>query len=246
MEEELNMRVFPVIEDPDSEYAKLVENHFAHNIPQENLLVPPGMGELVERSEIIDLRHKIVELAMSYGFRDLDTKLSKNKNIFDRDFSILIFNEMNITASVAATIQSFLFINLKVIPDIIYWRWGDVKERFINIRRNYSGTQWWRYFLFAGNQEDEKFYKKLNETDISELFERPNTRGYKDNVKNILFWFKELEKTNVGINTRDLFRTTIKKFNTELAYRNYFALGYDERESVFSECYNEAVRELSS
>ena len=118
MEEELNMRVFPVIEDSDFEYAKLVENHFAFEIPQENQLVPPGMGEMVDRSELMELRHKIVELAVKYGFRDIDTKLTKNKNDFDREFSILIYNEMNITASVAATIQSFLFINLKVIPDI--------------------------------------------------------------------------------------------------------------------------------
>lgn len=245
MEEEVNMRVFPVVEDPDSEYIKLIENHFAFDIPQENQLIPPGMGELVERAELLNLRHKIVELATKYGFRNIDTKLTKTKNDFDREFSILIFNEMNISASVAATIQSFFFINLKVMPDIIYWRWGDIKERFINLRRNYSGTQWWRYFLFAGNQEYEKFYKKLNETDISELFERPSTRGFEDYAKNILLWFKELEKTNVDINTRDLFRSTIKKFNSELAYRNYFALGYDIRKNLFSECYLESIKDLS-
>lgn len=238
------MRVFPVIEDPDSEYEKLVENNFAFNIPQENQLVPPGMGELVNRNEIIELRHKVVELALKYGFGNLNTKITSSKNDFDREFSILIFTEMNITASVAATIQSFLFINLKVIPDIIYWRWGNIKERFINLRRNYSGTQWWRYYLFAGNQEEENFYKKLNETDISEIFERPNTRGFEDNAKNVLVWFKDLEKNNVEINTRDLFRTSIKKFNAELAYRNYFALSYNERETLFSECYNDAIYEL--
>lgn len=244
MEEEVNMRVFPVIEDSDFEYSKLVENHFAFDIPQENQLVPPGMGEMVERSELLDLRHKVVELALKYGFRDIDTKLTKNKNDFDREFSILIYNEMNITASVAATIQSFLFINLKVIPDIIYWRWGDIKDRFTNIRRNFSGTQWWRYYLFAGNQEDEKFYKKLTESDISEIFERPNTRGFEDNAKNVLIWFKDLDKNNVDINSRDLFRATIKKFNSELAYRNYFSLGYDAREKLFTECYTEAQQEM--
>ena len=84
----------------------------------------------------------------------------------------------------------------------------------------------------------------MTESDISELFERTNTRGYKDNAKNILIWFKSLDKNNVDINSRDLFRVTIKKFNSELAYRNYFSLGYEARESLFSDCYNEALHEL--
>ena len=147
-ETENNMRTFPIVEDFEKEYQNLVDRNFSYLIPNENQITTMGIGDTVSREELLNLRSGIIGICQQYGFNS-PSETSKNLlTQMDKEIGEYIYKTMNITPSFAATLQIWHFLNLCLIPDVIKWRWGDSKDHFTSTRRNYLGTQWWRYYLF--------------------------------------------------------------------------------------------------
>lgn len=237
LEKEKNMRVFPVIEDAESAFSELVEKGFTFNLPSDNKLTPPGIGEIVNREELFSLRKSIQELFLYFG----KEKSSKAKlTNLDKQVGECIYKQMNITPSIAATLPMWQFLNIVLIPDLLFFRWGANKEHFISARRNYLGTQWWRYYLFNTNPDSLKRYMKTSDKDIADLYERTNSRGLPGHITDISIWFKELNKENTIDNAPILYREVLKIYNAELGYKLYFALSQRERFELFSESYKKA------
>lgn len=239
---EKNMRTFPILENAEAEYEQLVQRSFAFKELEVNKLVPLSVGDCVTKTELEELRKTIITVAIPEGYPN--TSLSKeNASLFDKRLGETIYKRMNITSSVASTIPMWQFLNISLVPDVVYWRWGDSKDHFISQRRNYLGTQWNRYYLFSKNEKTLATYQRLDESQIADLYERTSTRGYPDHIANIAMWFEELRDENRTRikNERDLFRKVIPLYNMELGYRLYFALSEEERKEIFTECFYNAI-----
>ena len=225
-------RVFPVIDDePENVFDEINDNGYIYSDLEENKLVPPGVGELVSFEEIIGLRNQIISFAKGFGFpRSISKFDDKSKSLFDRELGELLFKSMNITPSVAATLQMWQFLNMKLVPDLVFWRWGAMKEHFYDARRNYLGTQWWRYYFFI---EENQLYQSLPESIIADLYERPGTRGFPGHILNIPIWYEQLtNKYNID-KSRDTFRKALMVYNAELGFKCYYVLSDEERFELY-------------
>lgn len=236
---EEDTKVFPVIDDTEKEYEILKQRKFKYKMPEINQIIIPAVGNCVSSTEMDDLREKLLGRAKAAGF-PYKSISKENSSFFDKDLGEILFNEMKITPSVAATLPMWQFLNLCLVPDLVYWRWGDSKDHFTSLRRNYLGTQWHRYYLFSENEKTKKIYFYLNDSEIADLYERTSTNGYPNHIVDIALWFEELKEINKDkIKTkRDIFRDVIKQYNSELGYRLYFALSEEERHEIFTQCFN--------
>lgn len=244
--QEKNMRVFPVVDDAELRYEELKDRKFQYiNLPPENRRVIPGVGDVVDDEEMFQIRQSIKSEALKYGFPSKNRISDSVKSDFDKTVGKILFNEMNITPSVAATLPMWHFFSIYLIPDIIFWRWNVSKDHFISPRRNYCGTQWWRYYLFSENAETLEVFHKMSDGDIADLYERAGTSGLPNHITDIAIWFDKLDETNTSINPRDLKRETIKLYNAELGYRLYYALSTEDRFELFKASYLSAFGKLS-
>lgn len=245
--EEKNMRVFPVVDDGELRYDELKRNNFRYtSLPPENVRVIPGVGDVVMDEEILDVRKQIVDEASALGFPVKLAISDAAKTKFDKTVGEILFDSMDITPSVAATLPMWHFINIYLIPDIIFWRWGLSSDRFISPRRNYAGTQWWRYYLFSGSEESLDIFDKISEGEIADLYERSGTAGLPDHISDIAIWFDELNNQNGDVRPRDLWRETIKLYNAELGYRLYYSLSPEQRHELFKSSYVKALEKCNS
>jgi len=230
-----NTRTYPILEDVDTAFQKKQQQSFQYEAIPPNQLVSLAVGNMVSQSDLDNLRESITTSLKQYGFPSpLLTNESKQK--IDRSIGQILYDKMDITPSVAATLPMWQFINICLLPDVVMWRWGKGKEnhdRYISLRRNYCGTQWWRYYLFMNS---ESLYFSLPESIMSELYERSGTRGLPDHVVEVATWFG-MKVGDRFENHRDLFREVIKAYDIELSYRLYFSLSEDDKKELFDSCY---------
>lgn len=248
-----NMRVFPILENAEEELSNLIDRHFEFtSIPQENQLVPPGVGDLVQRTEVVDLRSDILSIATKYGFPNRVFNPRTDMS-FDRDIGNLLYEKMRITPSVAATLSMWWFLNIVVVPDIISWRFKKSKnyyDHFINVRRNYLGTQWWRYYLFVAQPhatpQSKQMYLDMTDREIADVYERTNSAGLPGHLPEIVQWFNSLAIES-GLSDPDpVYRETLKQYTAELGNKLFFALSSSDRKALFSSCFKKAKQTIES
>lgn len=229
-----NMRVFPVLDDGEDVFETLYNTkNFSFKNLEENKFNGGALGELVSVTELNSLRENIINLCSFYGYPIEEIKLSDDKLQLDRKLGKLLYEKMNITPSVAATLPLWHFMNLILVPDIVNWRWNGSKDHFLSIRRNYLGTQWWRYYFFLGH---EKLYNNLPESILADLYERSSTRGLPNHVTEVASWIDEMNN-EIENTDRSLYREVLKKYNAELGYRLYFVLSEQDKHTLFINCW---------
>lgn len=102
-----------------------------------------------------------------------------------------IMTEYGLSVRDAADEQVWIYISVKVIPDVILerWRWSEKKiaheDRFYaNSRRIYPSMLWWYYYISYQDTSSDpitdtrKILINNQSDDISQLVERAGTGGY--------------------------------------------------------------------
>lgn len=87
-------------------------------------------------------------------------------------------NDTWISPAEASDPQMWKFINCFVIPDIIFWRWGKISDRFLGPRRSYSYNMWVRAHYFR----KLPFYDRINEDIYQNIVERTTLMTYSNVV----------------------------------------------------------------
>lgn len=253
-DELLLQRAFPVIEGiPDQLYAETVERGFKDFLPPEKNLSYITTCEKVKRDYLEDFQNELYNGLSEFGYPYKKLQLNDPDKIkIDRWIGKFLYEKMNITPTIAATLGMWQFMNLFMFSSVVYWRWGDVKDRFLGIRRNYFGTQWWRHYFFTEKPETSREYMFMTEDEIVALYERAGTRGLPNQVNNNVLWYRKLcskYKLEHQIAAR-LYREVIKRYNAELGYRNYFALNQEDLfaiyEQVFISCIGMKIEDIES
>lgn len=141
-----------------------------------------------EKATISDLRsfrERLINKLSNSGINLTDPSDKDTRSIMDKvcvEFFSEYFCEKNscrgkdtwISPAEAANPQMWKFINCFVIPDIVFWRWGNTSERFFDGRRSYSYNMWIRAYYFR----KLPFYGRINEDMYQAIVERTTIMTY--------------------------------------------------------------------
>lgn len=133
--------------------------------------------------------------------------------LFGLELYEILINDFNFTQRDASNDEIWIYLSIKVIPDIVYTRWGITEARYYKqSRRIWLKTIWW-YIHLSWDENKEKTFNLLknNTTDeIVQLVERIGPKGYRIELTREIM--KQLNSKTNGFN-RVLFRK-IMKLNT--------------------------------
>jgi hypothetical protein len=142
---------------------------------------------------------------------------------YQRDLAIglaiyhLFTDDYEMTPRAAANDDIWRYISMKVLPDIVWKRWGDNPERFFQgSTRLWPKTLFW--FIHLSWQGDisgtENLLFNFSTDDIVQLVERTGTNGYRVNLYRAIMKQYYLECVD-GRKNKDMFRK-VMKLNTAL------------------------------
>lgn len=142
---------------------------------------------------------------------------SNNKNKYENDLNIglNLYDLLNTDVFPLAAASDdgvWKYISLDILPDLVYLRWKDNKDRFYsNSRRIWFKTIWWFVHLsWQGSRvETEKILKDLTTDEIVQLVERSGSGGYSvDLYREIMKQYADYRKKDEAY--RDMFRAVMK------------------------------------
>lgn len=166
------------------------------------------------------LRNKLLEAHHEANkFLDENEPGSKKRDyLYDLRFGLEIYQMLNeeykYSVRQAANDQIWIYMQIKVVPDLVYNRWGFSESRFFQqSRRIWLKTIWWYIHLsWKGNAEETyRILRGFTTDEIVQLVERSGPNGYRvDLTREIMHQFSKVKLTN---QSRNLFRK-IMKLNT--------------------------------
>jgi len=182
--------------------------------------------------------------------QDVKMKLSiqshKGKEYqYDLEFGLRLYVYLKshyfITVSEASNNSLWIFLGVKVIPDIVFERWGaDAHNRFYsNPRRIWLKALWWYIHLsWQGDEQSTREVIKNNTTDeIVQLVERSGTSGYRIRLcREIMRQYGGREQVEKTRSTK-LFRRAMKLNTARLTVLEP-ALYEGEEEEYVNELFN--------
>lgn len=163
----------------------------------------------------------ILQRSWAKGTSAIEEKRARSE--YQRDLSIgldlyeLVFEKYEISIRSASDDDIWRFISMKVIPDIVWNRWGDNPERFFRgASRLWIKTLFWYIHLsWQGNRSDtELLLQPFNTDDIVQLVERTGTDGYRISLNRAIMKCYHSKITFLK-NDKNLFRK-VMKLNTAL------------------------------
>ncbi|WP_330948741.1 DUF6339 family protein [Virgibacillus sp. MG-45] len=166
-----------------------------------------------------ELREKILSASQkATEFIHTNEKQSSKKDYyydlrFGLELYLLLKNDYHFNERKASDDTIWIYLSIKVVPDLVYARWGlNINRYYKQTRRIWLRTIWW-YVHLSWNDNKEDTYKMLRDfttDEIVQLVERSGPKGYRINVtREIMKQFSELN----SIGDRNLFRK-IMKLNT--------------------------------
>jgi hypothetical protein len=173
-----------------------------------------------------------------------------NEYAFDFRFGIKMYaalnDEFQLSEDQASDNSFWIYLSMKVIPDVVYWRWGSANnERFFKgSRRLYLKALWWYIHLsWQGSEEETYRVIERNTTDeIVQLVERSGSLGYRVELCRIMM--RQYDEQGDGMRGRNkdenLFRKVMKLNTARLAVFEP-ALYEGEEEGYVRELFQEII-----
>lgn len=194
-------------------------------------------------ADLTKLRSAVLEEARSYGFPDMD--LARQKTEFDQAVSKILFERMNILPADAASVEVWNFINIRVLPDVAIWRYGqksgdgtrwEVNERrLFAMNRTIFGRLWWRAFLLG-----PEISMKLKEDESVQLVERPRIGGYAPLARAIA----NRHLASASTNRMELLRDVMKRFTRRLVVISVFFMSAEQIAELVEDVFRESQEAL--
>ena len=159
-------------------------NHFNGDSNEINWL---PVGTKIEMSKIVDFRQFVFDKVAEHF-----PLLMDEKNIDGRKLDLLLIktigpklSAMGLTASMAAVIDMWYYMNVVLFPELVIMRWkknlsNDINpERFFTTTRNYMGSLWARFFFFFDPINPNPWWviENLTEDDFVGMLERTKSKG---------------------------------------------------------------------
>lgn len=156
-----------------------------------------------------------LQIIMQKNLFYLESNMSGAKYKFDLNFGLdlynLLYKNYNFTVREASNDKIWIFISMKVIPDIVLARWGLTESRFFKeSRRMWLKTIWWYIHLSwqKDRQTTHDILDSFSTDEIVQLVERVGPFGYRIDLTRELM--SQFSKKNLLDKNRDFFRQTMK------------------------------------
>jgi len=156
-------------------------------------------AQIVKHSNLrLDIKKEFQE---SLNFLEISSNnLKGNEYETDLEFGlrlyVLLNEKYNFSERQAADDGIWRYLSIKIIPDIVSFRWGNNPQRYFSeSRRIWLKVLWWYVHLsWNENTEETRLILKNNTTDeIVQLVERAGNNGYRINLsREIMKYYGQL------------------------------------------------------
>lgn len=176
-------------------------------------------------SQFIPLRDRLLQIFHSIKEELNIDKVKGREYEFDLRFSLELYltlnNEFKVSEYEASNDSFWIFLSMKVIPDIVSWRWGiDAESRFFKqSRRIWLKVSWWYIHLsWQGSKEETFQILKDNTTDeVVQLVERSGSSGYRVKLCRQIMRYYGRQPVEIRSRNSNLFRGIMKLNTARLA-----------------------------
>lgn len=200
-------------------------------------------GRRMTPKELEQIAVKVRTIAQKYGYPHKGTR--STLAAFDTDIAIYLGSELDILPGEAYRPQTWAFISLVLLPDIVKWRFeGFNVSRCTGGRRDCFHRLWLRARAFDLRTEGDNRWiiiKNLTEDSFVSIIERPSLSGNTELCKILgLTWIKTASK--VGRNRmEEINRRAIRHIRSKGTIIVLDALPYSELKTLVEHCYEVAA-----
>ena len=149
----------------------------AHALP-EAVRFPATGGSQVRPSQLAALRNRIVRIGRSNGLGD--SAVRDTHAAFDAEVAASLAEDPLFQSGEALRDDVWTFVGSSLVPDIVHWRFGPARERYLGGVRNTFQRLWMRGRALdrgAGHSERWALLNELTEDALVQITERPSLGG---------------------------------------------------------------------
>lgn len=196
-------------------------------------------GHRLTAHKLEQIAAQIRGIAENHGYPAPGTR--KSLADFDTQLSIYLGSELEIPFGEAYRAETWAFLSLVLLPDIVKWRFTNFNAaRCTGGRRDCFHRLWLRARAFDLGQESENRWVILNhltEDSFVSIIERPSLAGNTELCRVLgLTWMKTASE--VGRNRmEDINRRAIKRIRAKGTIILLDALSYNELKQLVGQCY---------
>jgi hypothetical protein len=143
-------------------------------------------------SEGFDLDNQVLRNELTDAYKRITSMVENKKTslyFIDMKFGLelvdILYRSEHFNIRTASNNDFWRYLSIKVIPDVVFDRWGMTEARFWKEpRRIWLKALWWYIYLsWQGNSADTEAVLRDNTTDeIVQLVERAGSQGYRPEV----------------------------------------------------------------
>ncbi len=154
------------------------------NTSHAEMVYSPTGGNRATPEQLEALAQKLTEAAKLRGYPQ---EVGRRHNHADSEWSAILHSELKVTPHEAADDGMWHFISCALVPDLVRWRWGAMKDGRLSDRwlsvgyggRNCFGRLWWRAELLRDGEAPYGLLSQLGEDELVQIMERPYLAGHR-------------------------------------------------------------------
>ena len=215
-------------------------------LPEEARFASTG-GSVVDQRQLRDLREGLVSVAEEFGFGTHEARATQAK--FDAALGAWLVQQPILRTGDALRDDVWSFIGVVMAPDIVHWRFGKSRERYLGGVRNTFQRLWMRARVLDRGEEAEDRWGLLDlltEDALVQITERPSIGA--DAVLS-----RELAEAWVRASSwlgrsqmEDVMRLAILRLRIRNEIRNLSLLPKLELESLLDQFFDSAAKALAT
>ena len=135
-------------------------------------------GSRVSPTQLAELRDHMLQIARTNGLGNAGARSSHAK--FDGEMAASLAEDPLFASGEALRDDVWTFVGVSMAPDIVHWRFGDARERYLGGVRNTFQRLWMRGRALdrgAGHRERWQLLEELTEDALVQITERPSLGG---------------------------------------------------------------------
>lgn len=216
------------------------------DLPEQARFASTG-GSAADPPQLRALRRGIVSVAEEFGFRKRDSRATRAE--CDAALGAWLVQQPLLKSGEGLRDDVWSFIGVVMAPDIVHWRFGKTRDRYLGGIRNTFQRLWMRARVLDRGDEAEDRWGLLNaltEDALVQITERPSIGA--DTVLS-----RELAEAWVRASTRigrghmeDVMRLAILRLRIRNEIRSLSLLAKDELECLLDQFFDSAAEALDA
>lgn len=197
----------------------------------------PTGGVPAGRDHLQELADAVRDCAEAHGYPAPASNRAAERlhTTFDRALARVVFEKTDMTAAEAASAEVWTFMAVRMLPDVVKWRWGVAAndERWLGhtLVRHTFARVWWQAFALTartGPDRDYTLLDALSESDLNQIFERRGIGGCPTIARALTAALIDPTVRPSEVAHRDLVRDVTKRISRLLPFTSFLAM--DERQ----------------